>query len=221
MAFEKASPPKGRDALRTQADLLSVAADEFGRLGYFGARVDEIAAKTATTKRMLYYYFQDKEGLFTAVLEKAYADIRATEQALDLDGMSAVEALAVLIRHTFEYHDAHPQLARLVSSENALDALHRSGSEKQAGLNLPIITMIEGLLERGRSSGELCREVEAIELHLMMSALALFRITNAPTIEATFGVRMNAPEHKARQIELLTSMMTTWLTTPDASHTGG
>ncbi|HEX2705034.1 MAG TPA: hypothetical protein VHM65_04690, partial [Candidatus Lustribacter sp.] len=93
-------------------------------------------------------------------------------------------------------------------------------SEKQAGLNLPIITMIEGLLERGRSSGELHREVEAIELHLMMSALALFRITNAPTIEATFGVRMNTPEYRARQIELLTSMVTTWLTTPDASDTG-
>lgn len=207
---------KQRDAARTQADLLTVATEEFARIGYFGARVDEIAAKSATTKRMIYYYFGDKEGLFTAVLEKAYADIRETEQALDLAHMPPLDALTVLIRHTFDYHEAHPGLARLVASENALDASHLRLSQRAAGVNLPIIALVADLLARGRSEGIIVREVDPLDLHLMMTSMALFRITNAPTIEATFGLRMGTREHKERQIALVTEMVLTWLTTPDS-----
>ena len=46
---------------------------EFADRGYAGARVDEIAARTRTTKRMIYYYFGGKEQLYVAVLERAYA----------------------------------------------------------------------------------------------------------------------------------------------------
>ena len=62
---------------RTRAEILDVATREFAEHGYSGARVDEIAERTRTTKRMLYYYFGSKEGLFVAVLERAYATIRA------------------------------------------------------------------------------------------------------------------------------------------------
>ena len=103
----KASAPR-RDPERTQADLLAVATEEFARDGFFGARVDKIAARSRTTKRMIYYYFQDKRGLYTAVLEKAYADIRAREQELELTDMAPSEAMERLIRHTIDYHDSHP-----------------------------------------------------------------------------------------------------------------
>ena len=55
-------------------EILDVATSEFAEHGFSGARVDEIAARTRTTKRMIYYYFGSKEGLFVAVLERAYAD---------------------------------------------------------------------------------------------------------------------------------------------------
>ena len=55
---------------------------EFARHGLGGARVDRIAARAKTNKRMLYYYFGNKEALFRAVLEGAYARIRAAEQEL-------------------------------------------------------------------------------------------------------------------------------------------
>ena len=57
-----------RDSERTRADILDVATEEFATNGYGGARVDEIAARTRTTKRMIYYYFGGKEQLYLAVL---------------------------------------------------------------------------------------------------------------------------------------------------------
>ncbi len=206
---------KTRSSRRSKAELLDVATAEFARVGYFGARVDEIAAKSSTTKRMIYYYFGDKDGLFTAVLEHAYADIRAAEKALDLSGLPPREALARLIDHTLRWHAAHPELARLVASENALDATHLRQSSRQAGTNLPILQTLDDILARGRADGSFVRDVAAVDLHLKMSAIAQFRITNAPTIEATFGVRMNTPESLDAAVAALTEMVTTWLSAPE------
>ena len=206
---------KTRSSRRSKAELLEVATAEFARVGYFGARVDEIAAKSSTTKRMIYYYFGDKDGLFTAVLEHAYADIRAAEKALDLSDLPPREALARLIDHTLRWHAAHPELARLVASENALDATHLRQSSRQAGTNLPILHTLDDILARGRADGSFVREVAAVDLHLQMSAVALFRVTNAPTIEATFGVRMNTAESLGATVAMLTEMVTTWLSTPE------
>ncbi|MFT3862118.1 TetR/AcrR family transcriptional regulator [Micropruina sp.] len=215
-APEPAAAParKRRSAKRSKNELLAIATAEFARVGYFGARVDEIAAKSSTTKRMIYYYFGDKDGLFTAVLERAYADIRAAEKALDLSGLPPRAALARLIDHTFRWHATHPELARLVSSENALDAMHLRQSARQAGTNLPILQTTARILARGLADGSFVREVDAVDLHLYMSAIALFRVTNAPTIAATFGVLMNTDESLAAAIADLTEMICAWLATP-------
>ena len=60
------------DPERTKANILEVAAVEFGEKGLAGARIDEIAAATRTSKRMIYYSFGSKEGLYLAVLEESY-----------------------------------------------------------------------------------------------------------------------------------------------------
>jgi AcrR family transcriptional regulator len=215
MAKSPQGEPRTRDAARTQSELIAVATEEFARLGYFGARVDDIAARSATTKRMIYYYFGDKEGLFAAVLEQAYAGIRAAELALDLGHLPPMEGLAVLVRHTFEYHDANPHLARLISAENGQEAVHLRANPRQASLNLPVIELIDDLLRRGRATGVVRRDVSAIDLHLMMVGLALYRITNAATVDATFGLRIDSSDFKERQIHLLTEMLQTWLQAPE------
>ncbi|MEI2775958.1 MAG: TetR/AcrR family transcriptional regulator [Tetrasphaera sp.] len=209
-----AAPKRSRDPERTQADLLAVATQEFARLGYFGARVDEIADKSATTKRMIYYYFRDKRGLYTAVLEQAYAGIRAAEQALHLADLPPSAAMALLIRHTFDYHAAHPELGRLVSAENALGAEALRSSTRRASVNLPIVGILDDILARGRASGEFQRRADALELHLFMSALALYPVTNVATIEATFGVDIGSAARREQSIETVTDMVLAWLRTP-------
>ena len=63
---------------------MEVAASEFGEKGLAGARIDEIAALTQTSKRMIYYYFGSKEGLYLAVLEESYKRVRHIESELHL-----------------------------------------------------------------------------------------------------------------------------------------
>src|SRR6185437_16159949 len=78
------------DPEQTKRNILEVATQEFSATGLTGARVDAIAERTNTTKRMLYYYFGSKEGLYQAVLEKVYGDIRALEQDLHVSELDPV-----------------------------------------------------------------------------------------------------------------------------------
>src|SRR5437764_14736455 len=118
------APERQRAAERTRQDSLDVATSEFARNGYAGARVDEIAAKTRTTKRMIYYYFGSKEQLYVTVLERAYQMIRSIEQELDVEHLDPVDAIRQLAELTFDHHESHPDFIRLVSIENIHRAEH-------------------------------------------------------------------------------------------------
>src|SRR5262245_53672296 len=120
----KCSGRRMNDPEGTRRNIIEVATHEFARQGYAGARVDAIAARTRTSKRMLYYYFGSKEGLYLAVLEGAYAGIRNAEATLDLKRLPPSEALSTLVGFTFDYYQAHPEFVRLVMNENILDGAH-------------------------------------------------------------------------------------------------
>ena len=100
-----------RDADQTRRDILAAAAAEFSEKGYAGGRVDDIAARTSSTKRMIYYYFGGKDGLYAAVLEQAYGGMRDAEGALRLDELPPAEAMQRLVETTFD-HQKRPTVMR-------------------------------------------------------------------------------------------------------------
>ncbi|MFH6782059.1 MULTISPECIES: TetR family transcriptional regulator [Methylobacterium] len=187
-----------KDPERTRADILAVATEEFSAFGLSGARVDAIAERTRTSKRMIYYYFGSKEGLYLAVLEKAYADIRQVEADLDLGNLRPAEAIRRLVEFTFEYDEAHPDFIRLVAIENIHRAEHLSGSETIRGLNLGVIQTITDIIARGQAEGVFRADVDPLDVHLMISALCFFRVSNRHTFGAIFSVDLDAPALRAR-----------------------
>src|SRR4051812_16937019 len=184
-AMATGTPDRQRDRERTQVEILDVATKEFAEHGYSGARVDEIAERTRTTKRMLYYYFGSKEGLFVAVLERAYAAIREAERQVDVEHLDPVAAIRALAELTFDHHEAHPDFIRLVSIENIHRGEHM-GESLQA-INAPAVERIERILAAGRAAGVFRRDVDAVDLHMLISAYCVFRVANRHTWQALFG----------------------------------
>ncbi len=203
-------PERQRDADRTQREILDVATREFADRGYAGGRVDEIAAQTRTTKRMIYYYFGSKERLFVAVLERAYAEIRAAEQTIEVDHLEPAAAIRRLAELTFDHHESHPDFIRLVSIENIHRAEHISG-EDFAGQNTPAIELIERILERGRGDGSFTREIDAVDLHMMISAFCVFRVANRHTFGAIFARDPLDPALRDRYRRMLGDMVVEYL----------
>src|SRR6476469_7393415 len=117
-APEEPSRIRTYDSAPSLADILEVATAEFANKGLAGARIDEIAAATRTSKRMIYYHFESKEALYIAVLEAAYRRIRAIEAELHLEDLAPEDALRKLVAFTFDYQHDNEPFIRLVMNEN-------------------------------------------------------------------------------------------------------
>ncbi|MBA2810300.1 TetR family transcriptional regulator [Streptomyces sp. KM273126] len=206
-----------RDAARTRAEILDVATTEFARAGYAGARVDEIAARTRTTKRMIYYYFGGKEQLFTAVLERAYSVIRQAEQELNVEHLDPVAAIRRLAELTFDHHEAHPDFIRLVSIENIHEAEHIAASEELGRIGSPALEVIRRILESGRESGLFTADVDAVDLHAMISSFCFFRVANRHTFGALFGRDLTAADQREHYRTMLGDMVIAYLTADRAA----
>jgi len=190
---EAAAPRRARDADQTRRDILAAAAAEFSEKGYAGARVDEIAARTSTTKRMIYYYFCGKDGLYAAALEEAYGGMRDAEGALRLDDLPPAEAVRRLVETTFDHHAAHPEFVRLVSGENIEEARTVSASATIKERNAAVLGAVGALLRRGEAEGAFRAGVDPLDLHMLISSFCFYRVSNRHTLRAIFGEDPAAP----------------------------
>ena len=204
--------PSTRDAERTRAEILAVATREFADKGFAGARVDEIAAKTSTTKRMIYYYFGGKEQLYVTVLEQAYIRIRSLEQSLDVEHLDPVAAIRELVALTFDHHESHPDFIRLVSIENIHRAEHLSRSTVLSGLANPALDVLGAILRRGWDAGLFREDVDALDVHQVISSFCVFRTANRHTFGAIFGRDLLDPARRDHQRRMLGDLVVAYLT---------
>jgi len=180
-------PTRTNDPDRTMAGILEVATVEFGEKGLDGARIDEIAAATKTSKRMIYYYFGSKEGLYRAVLEDIYRRMRAIESSLHLSDLPPVEALQKLVGFTFDHHHSNENFIRLVMSENMQRGAYLAQSKSIQDLNVPAIAAIADLYNRGIAAGVFRAGLDPVDIHASISALTFFNVSN----QHTFGLIFN------------------------------
>ena len=209
---EEGVAERRRDAVRTRADLLAVATTEFADHGFSGARVDEIAARTRTTKRMIYYYFGSKRGLYLAVLENAYAGIRVLEAQLEVEHLDPARAMRALAELTFDHHESHPDFVRLVAIENIHRAEHLRTSEALAGLAAPAVDVLGGILARGHAAGLFRADVDALDVHMVISAFCIFRLANRHTFQAVFDRDLLDPDRRAHYRRMVGDLVLEYLT---------
>ncbi len=185
--------PRTNDPERTMADILVVATREFSEKGLAGARIDDIAEAMRTSKRMIYYYFGSKEGLYVAVLEEAYRRIRAIETDLHLEDLAPEDALRRLVGFTVDYQLANPDFIRLVMTENIHRGEYLAQSKVIRKLNVPAIEGLRGVYERGVAAGQFRSGLDMVDLHMSISALSFFNVANKHTFSLIFQRDLESP----------------------------
>ncbi len=208
-------PPResGRtnDPERTKANILEVAAAEFGEKGLAGARIDEIAAATQTSKRMIYYYFGSKEGLYLAVLEESYRRVRNIESELHLQDLEPEPALRRLVAFTFDHHLNNENYIRLVMSENINRGQYLAQSQRIQELNVPAIAAIRDLYERGLRKGVFRPGLDPVDIHASISALSFFNVSNRHTFGLIFKLDTHSTAYIAQRRESVVDMVVRFL----------
>ncbi|KKB85193.1 TetR family transcriptional regulator [Devosia limi DSM 17137] len=178
---------RAQDPEGTRQNIIEVASQEFALNGLSGARIDEIAAKTRASKRMIYYYFGDKEGLYLSALENAYRQVREGEAKLDINGLPPLEALKRLVEFTFDHHHQHEDFIRMVMVENIHHGEYLARSEVIRDLNVTAIGHIGTLYAKGLAEGLFREGLDPLEVHWQISALCFFNVSNRATFSKIFG----------------------------------
>jgi AcrR family transcriptional regulator len=192
-AKAKAAAPRTNDPERTMADIIEVATHEFSEKGLAGARIDVIAEAMRTSKRMIYYYFGSKEGLYIRVLEEAYRRIREIESSLHLDDLGPEDALRRLVGFTVDYQLANPDFIRLVMTENIHRGEFLAQSKAIHKLNVPAIEGLRRVYERGLKAGVFRAGIDPVDLHMSISALSFFNTANRHTFALIFKRDLASP----------------------------
>jgi AcrR family transcriptional regulator len=180
------------DPERTKADILAVATREFSEHGYSGGRVDDIAERTQTSKRMIYYYFGSKDGLYRAVLTEYYRKLRGAEQDLHLEDLAPLDALRRLVHFTVDYHIAHAEDVRLVMVENIHRGRHIHELPSLEPLNSSLVELIRRICERGVAEKVIRPGLDPMDLYMSIAALSFFNVSNRHTFSTIFGIDMTS-----------------------------
>ena len=170
---------------------------------------------------MIYYYFKGKEGLYRAVLEKAYSEIRSIDSQVGIEDAEPVEAIRKIVEITFDYDETHPYFISLVAVEN----VHRGRniaklpSIKQSGPS--IIRVLTAILERGAKQGVFRSDVNAIDLHLFISAFCVFRGLEPIHVRQDLRLRPVGSDVRARHKKIFTEAVLRYLEPRPAANQRG
>ncbi len=203
--------PTRRDPAKNQERILKAATAEFARHGLGGARVDRIAERAGANKRMLYYYYGNKEALFLAVMEASYLRIRNAERSLKLGETDPAEGIRRLVEFTWAYYLKHPEFLTLLNSENLHQARHIKRSKDIPAMHSPFVATIEDLLKRGVKAGQFRRGVDAVQLYISIASLSYFYQSNRHTLSTVFARDLFAPKHRAERLKHMVELVLGYL----------
>ena len=200
-----------RNPERNKDRILRAATGEFARFGLGGARVDRIAERAGANKRMLYYYYGNKEELFLAVLESRYEHIRRAEHGLRLGDLEPAEGMRRLIAFTWNYYLKHPEFLTLLNSENLHQARHLRRSRQVAAMHSPLVAMLKNLLERGARNGAFRGDVDPVQLYISIAALGYFYLSNRHTLSTIFERDLLSSRNKSERLKHMTALVLGYL----------
>jgi TetR/AcrR family transcriptional regulator len=207
----QAAPVRRRNATATRQRILEAAMREFAAKGLDAARIEDIAAMAGANRRMAYYYFGSKEGLYLAALEASYFQLVDVEEAIDVEALSPIEAIEAMVTAKFEHYLRYPHYVEFVKMENLYRARHLKTSRRIAEMRAPLISIIKRVLQRGEELGVVRKGVDPLDLYLSICALGFFVFSNRHTLGVIFDTDVTSDKALSRRRGVVVEMIKSYL----------
>lgn len=160
------------------SDILEVATREFAAHGLAGARIEKIQQQTRTSKRMIYYHFGSKEGLYRAVIERAFEIAREVDKDFDPQKGTPEQALKQIANNAFEAFTQNPSFVRLLTFENLAGAPYIRQSQHASRLNRMAMADLEIVLKRGHADGSIRKDIKSLDVYINMVGLCYYHVAH-------------------------------------------
>jgi TetR/AcrR family transcriptional regulator len=183
---------------QSRAAILQAAVREFSREGVAGARIDAIARSARVNKALLYYYFKDKEALYSAVLDQVFGGLTVAVNPAFALNVPPREKILSYVRAHFDYVAAHPLYPRIVQGE--MMSTGRNGSSQLDRIVKqyfrPLAGQLSQVLSEGMAAGDF-RPVDPMQVVPSMISVIVFYFINAAAMRSMTGIDPLQPKQIA------------------------
>jgi TetR/AcrR family transcriptional regulator len=215
----KAKPAKARqkrNADITRAKILQAAISEFGERGFAAASTDDMAERCGVNKRMIYYYYGSKEGLYLAALESVFENLVTREREIKIEDLDPAVAIETIINLKIDYYLQNPHFVSFLSMENLYKARHLRKSKKLALFRATLTELITRILNRGQHSGQFRTDIEPVDFYVSMCALCIMYFSNQHTLGVIFEREMMTRANLERRRRTVIDFVLGYLRAPRA-----
>ncbi len=195
----------------TRERILAAAEEEFSEKGFYGARVDEIAAVADLNKRMLYAHFGSKEGLYRAVLVSVYERIGQCEESYVLEGADPIAVIKHIISVSFDFLSKNPKVVRILLWENLNRALDIP-REELAMMKAPTFEYMRLQVRLGVQSGLFRPDADEYQVILSLMNFCFSYFANIYTMSAILSRELYSEEEVRARAEFVSGILIDYLT---------
>ena len=205
-AGSRGKPEESRQAI------LQAALAEFANQGIAGARTDTIAEAAGVNKALIYYYFEDKEGLYRAVLERVFSGLMERVRPVFSSPEPALNKLVTYAVTHFDYIAATPSYSRVVQGELMRASVGKSPHIQYLGEKYfkKLMEALFGTLTEGMRRGEI-RQVDPMNTIVSVMGLVVFYFVSTPVARAIGRQDPLSPEalraRRAALVDHLTAIL--------------
>lgn len=204
-----------RDAVATQKKLLDAAEKEFAQRGYAGARLKDIASAAGVQTTLIHHYFDDKGGLYRAVLERALLPTQEESWSILRENRDLEGLVRGFVRVLTRFYARHRNLLAILRHEavTGSEVLPEILRERLAPLAAAVIEIVRDMQQRG----EIRAEIDPRELAVLTFSMAVHPFVDGALIQVVLpgAIPDDEAELARREDAIVTLLLRALRTEPD------
>ncbi len=200
-----------RNAAVTKANILKAAEEEFSAKGIYGARIEEIAKKSGSNKRMIYEYYGNKEDLYTIVLENAYKRLGEKEAILLENVTDCKKAIEDILRMYYDFLKNDESFVNLIMWENLNKAEYMKNSDKLASVKNPLIESLHKILEKGKADGVFRKDIDEEQIAVLLITISFSYFSNVHTLSHLMNVNFSDKNMMENRVNMVVEMINKYI----------
>lgn len=197
------------DAENSREALLYAAEETFAREGFDGARIDAIAAGSGYNKSLIFHYFEDKVGIYIAVIRRLKEHSECLQERIltpSLESEAVLQDarkfrafLEEIIGESFDFLQANPNFLRILSWEAAEQ--WKTFSQIVTRLDLPMTKRLQQFFLQAQKNGILRSDIDPVMIIVLTLSMCQSYLTSLPRYEVVLDQNLSSPEALARARE--------------------
>ena len=200
-----------RNAAVTKANILKAAEEEFSAKGIYGARIEEIAKKSGSNKRMIYEYYGNKEELYTVVLENAYKRLGEREEILLENVTDCKKAIEDILRMYYDFLKNDESFVNLIMWENLNKAEYMKNSDKLSTVKNPLIESLHKILEKGKEDGVFRKDIDEEQIAVLLITISFSYFSNVHTLSHLMNVNFSDEKMMENRVNMVVEMINKYI----------